>query len=482
MIGDGDRTSVPATPATGARPRARARFPIGGVVAGAAVVLAALVVGLYFSRSTLDSFDAWVMFVVTKSIVTTHTTYVPAQFSVGPGQVIDLSLASPHSTYGLGMSLLEVPLYLFAPRSGQDPRALFMLINPVIFALVALVVYLWARVAEIGTGGAVLVSLMVSFGTMLLPYTQTGFSEVGTALGVALVILGVELSRRRPSAGSLVAGAGVSIAVLMRPDSALLVAPVAAIALVVLRSWRALPLLVVASAPGVLTTAIYSLAGGLRYQGFTLREGFSHPFLTGLSGFLVSPGRGLVLYVPLVVLAVVGIPWAWRRSPVVTAVCLALMLDRLLFYAGWFTWYGGWSWGPRFLLPAMPALGPLLLPFVQGVLDRRLSWRRWAIAAVAVPVLAVSVGVQFLGAAVRYDTDTLGLTQTATAEALYRPPGTDTYHFDSSQPLLAALDGPIFDWRLFPIAEHARKVAKGRDLTGRPTPWSDFLEHHGVRL
>jgi hypothetical protein len=452
------------------------------VAAGTAVALVALVVGLHFSRSTLDSFDAWVMFVVTKSIVTTHTTYVPPMFGVRPGQMIDLSLASPHSTYGLGMSLLEVPLYLFAPRIGRDPQALFMLINPVIFALVALVVYLWARVAEIGTGGAVLVSLMVSFGTMLLPYTQTGFSEVGAALGVALVVLGVELSRRRPSAGSLVTGAGVSIAVLMRPDSAVLVAPVAAIALVVLRSWRALPLFIAASAPGVLTTAIYNLGGGLRYQGFTLREGFSHPFLTGLSGLLVSPGRGLLLYVPLVVLAVVGIPWAWRRSPVLTAVCLALMLDRILFYAGWFIWYGGWSWGPRFLLPAMPALAPLLLPFVQGVLDRGLSWRRWAIAAVAVPVLAVSVGVQLLGAAVRYDTDTVGLTQTTAANAIRRPPGSDKYQFESSQPFLAALDGPVFDWRIFPIAEHARKVAEGSDLPGRHTSWYDFLKRHGIRL
>jgi hypothetical protein len=467
VIGERNRTGREARQGMDARSRTRPRLGLGSVVAAAAVTLVALAAGLYFSRSALDSYDALVMFAVTKSIVTTHTAYVPASFG----------WSSPHSSYGLGMSLLEVPAYLLGNRQGRDPQILVMLINPVLFALIVLVVHLWARAARLATAPALVVTLATGFGTMLLPYTQTGGSDVGTALGVAVVVLGVELTRRRVLTGSVVAGVGVSIAVLMRPDSAILVAPVAALA-VALRSWRALPWFVLACAPGVLTTAAYSLLGtGLHYAGFTLREGFAHPFLSGLAGLLVSPARGVLLYVPVIVLAVAAVPWAWRRSPLVTGVCLALVLDRLLFYSGWFVWHGGWSWGPRFLLPAMPALAPLLLPFVQAAFARGFSWRRWAVTVAAMCVLAVSVGVQLLGAAVRYDTDGDNLAMTAAASTVHYPPGSDLNQVASSQVFLAALDGPMWDWRYFPIAEHAQKLADGRDLTGRRTRLSGLLEH-----
>jgi hypothetical protein len=37
--------------------------------------------------------------------------------------------------------------------------------------------------------------------------------------------------------------------------------------------------------------------------------------------------------------------WAW-----------ASLLALLLLHAGWYGWDGGWCWGPRFLVPALPAL------------------------------------------------------------------------------------------------------------------------------
>ncbi|HSR23668.1 MAG TPA: hypothetical protein VLW53_08965 [Candidatus Eisenbacteria bacterium] len=401
-----------------------------------AVALTGLFAGVLFSRRSLDSYDAQIMYAVGRSIATTHTTVVPAAADA-------FHRNTPHSSYGLGQSLLEAPAYLLATHTGHDPQTFAMLVNPVLFGAIALVVWAWARTAGARPVQAAVVALASGFGTLLLAYTPTGGSELGTALGIAVAILGVEVASRRPVVGSVVAGAGVGVAVLWRPDSVFLVAvPVAIAALI--RSRRAFPLFLLATAPVAVATVLYFGLQGARYQGVTPGQGFSHPLGSGLYGLLLSPGRGLLLYVPLVLPALAAVPWAWRRSALVTGLCLALLVIRVVFYARWFSWNGGWAWGPRFLVPAMPALAPLLLEIV-----RRLKWRRWPLAAAAAAVLLISTSVQVLGAAVRYDTDTANLTMTAVWRS----------DWDSTPQ-----DRVLFDWRYFPIREHLAEVRAGRNL------------------
>ncbi len=415
---------------------AQRRLPLQSLLWGTGIGLIAMVAGLRLARRALDSYDAQIMFVVAKSIATTHTTYVPR--AADP-----FGMMSPHSTYGLGVSLLEVPAYLLAVHTGRQPESLAMLVNPFLFGAVALAVWAWARAAWATKVQAAGVALATSFGTMLLAYTPTGLSEMGTALGVAIAILGVELAGRKPLTGGGVAGAGVTVAVLFRPDSALLIAiPVAAA--IALRTRRGFPVFLVAAAPGPIVTLAYNWSSGGLYGHQTLSQLFSHPLATGVYGLLLSPGRGLLLYVPLVLPALVAVPWAWRRSPVVAGLCLALLAIRIPFYATFSQWMGAWSWGPRYLVPVMPCLAP----FVFEIL-RRFSWRRWPLVAAGSLVIALSVSVQVVGAAVRYDTDTANLTMTAVWRTDVDPP---------------PQDGVMFDWRYFPILEHARELSHGRNL------------------
>jgi hypothetical protein len=410
---------------------------VAGPLSALGVTAASLATGLFLARHALDSYDAQVMFAVARSIARTGTAYVPRSADA-------FGLNSPHSSYGLGQSLAEVPAYLLAMSTGHRPETFAMLVNPVLFTVVALVVWAWARLAGATAVVAAAVAVATTFGTLLLAYTTTGGSEVGTALGIAIAILGVELTRRRTVAGSFVAAAGVTVAVLMRSDSAILVAGPVVVALLV-ASRRGLPLFLLAIAPVAIVTLLYSGTHGAQYQGITLSQGFSHSFGVGVYGLVLSPGRGLLLYVPLVLPALAAIPWAWRRSPVVTALCLALLCLRVLFYAKWFAWQGGWAWGPRFLVPAMPALAPFVFEFL-----RRLSWRRWPLAAAAAAVVLLSITVQVLGASVRYDTDTANLTMTAVWRA----------NQDSGPQ-----DRVLSDWRYFPILEHLRELRKGQNLS-----------------
>jgi hypothetical protein len=66
----------------------------------------------------------------------------------------------------------------------------------------------------------------------------------------------------------------------------------------------------------------------------------------------------------------------------------------LVYYASWWAWYGGWSWGPRFLVPTLPFL---VLPLGALLLERR--WARWTVVLLAV----AGIGVQVLGVLIDFN-------------------------------------------------------------------------------
>jgi hypothetical protein len=74
----------------------------------------------------------------------------------------------------------------------------------------------------------------------------------------------------------------------------------------------------------------------------------------GVAGLLASPGRGLMWYCP-VVLALAGLnASSLERLDVLLIASIALAY--LGIYSVWRDWAGGWCWGPRYLLPALPGL------------------------------------------------------------------------------------------------------------------------------
>lgn len=77
------------------------------------------------------------------------------------------------------------------------------------------------------------------------------------------------------------------------------------------------------------------------------------PTWDAVSGLLFSPSRGLLFGAPLVLLGAVGVVFIWRRArwlAVYSGVSMALYF--LLVAGGKTFWFGGWSFGPRLLVPA----------------------------------------------------------------------------------------------------------------------------------
>lgn len=109
----------------------------------------------------------------------------------------------------------------------------------------------------------------------------------------------------------------------------------------------------------------YLRFGNFSETGYTQEILFKEPWV-GAYGLLFSPGRGLFIYSPLLLLLFWGLRPAWRRLPhryfwLIAALCLSYWL----FYGSWFAWGGAWGWGPRFLLPILP----LLMVFVAEAIE-----------------------------------------------------------------------------------------------------------------
>ncbi|MCB0165945.1 MAG: hypothetical protein KDI79_17055 [Anaerolineae bacterium] len=144
--------------------------------------------------------------------------------------------------------------------------------------------------------------------------------------------------------------------------------------------------------------------GSLSETGYNQEILFEAPWV-GAFGLLFSPGRGLFIYAPLMLLLFFGIRPAWRRLPrpyflLIAAICLFYWL----FYGSWYAWGGTWGWGPRFLMPILPLLmlfvGESLGWILAGSSDSALRW----IARMGVGLLIVlSLFVNFLGVSVDFN-------------------------------------------------------------------------------
>ena len=125
----------------------------------------------------------------------------------------------------------------------------------------------------------------------------------------------------------------------------------------------------------------------LPYSG---KPGFSYPFVFGAASILFSFGRGLVFFMPGLLL------WLSRHErralgdhERTVGLMMAFVAGLVLVYAKWWAWYGGASWGPRFF--AFAALPASVLLGVR--LRRRVASPAAALVTLALLTLSAWVGV-----------------------------------------------------------------------------------------
>jgi hypothetical protein len=138
--------------------------------------------------------------------------------------------------------------------------------------------------------------------------------------------------------------------------------------------------------------AYLGLATG-RYSEFEAAL-FATPWQDGLLGTLVSPSRGLFVFSPWTIVAALYLPFACfqlRLRSLLPWLLLTLVAHALLI-STFSNWWAGWCFGPRYWTEVIPLLAISLGLALQGA--RRFR----SIYAITLILIAVSIGIQVLGA------------------------------------------------------------------------------------
>ncbi len=305
-----------------------------------------------------------------------------------------------YSKYEPGLPLLAIPFYAAGDRVGAINAAhRTQLAATAVLLLPALAgagtVTALYRLARRWAGGwrAVTVALAAGLATPLWPYSRMLFAEAvlacALAESVALILSGPPRTRRMAGAGAI-----FGVGVLARAGLAIYALPLAWLlaragpvrdARSIGERWAAFGLGALPFVAGVLAHNV--LRFGAMWQFGYADEGFTTPLLEGVAGLLLSPGKSVLLYAPPLILAVWLGPRLARRQPGPAGFLALAWIAALGFYGAWWAWHGGWSWGPRLLVPLLPLSCLPLSVLPDG--------RRWRVAAVG--LIAFGAAVNALG-------------------------------------------------------------------------------------
>jgi hypothetical protein len=319
------------------------------------------------------------------------------------------------SKYGIGLSLLYLPGLLlgswlrpFTPVPSSQTYDWSLLYAdpyyawagaPVHIIVTVLAAYLVALVCmEMGLGrtASLWALALYGVGSPALIYARGDWSQQLEGLCWIAAIYGALRFRRAEKLGAAICAIALAYAVLTRPVEGLLISGVTLLLMapsVEWRKWssgerRGIALAGVGCAVGIGITLLVNWAryGSPLDFGYG-NEGWTTPLWVGLTGSLISPPRGILWEFPAVLLVPAGLRWLAQTGRRRVAVLLAaLVISQLVNVSAWLWWWGGWNYGLRLFVPALPVLAVLAgcgLATLQGTAQR------------AVPLLLIAGGLLF---------------------------------------------------------------------------------------
>ena len=326
-----------------------------------------------------------------------HTSYFVRQTPYG------LASWYPIAT-GLVATPIVAPAVLWIQHTSAPDAAAWLVIGrgleklaAIVIAALAVVVFLpLCRRLRVPPFLALLVTVTFAFGSQLFSTASQALWQHGPGCLAILAALLCLVSAAGEHAAAPLAGfsALAALAVAIRPNDLLIVAPFALLAL-----WRHPRYWLALVAPATLGAVLlvsYNLAlFATPSGGYGTTMGLHASLGETLPGLLLSPGRGLFVYFPVSLLLVLLLALEPRvLVDGFAAACLAAVVGALLFTASWPSWWGGYSFGPRLLSEIQPII-LLLLALGIGRLEQR-GRRRAFVLATAV-LLPVQVAIQVLG-------------------------------------------------------------------------------------
>ena len=441
--------------------------------------------GHFFSTDEIHHYQ------ITRSLVTRGDMTIPRMKDAVEGP--DGRYYTHHK--GVAPSVLAMPFYAagaglerWLPESWQAPLAgrsygqrgqwggdvkifAVCLFNVLVSSLLCVMVYRLALELGFSPASCLLLPLLLGTTTIVCVYATSFFHHTLTCLALVGAMLQSLRARRDGGwAPAVFAGLWLACALLTRMETALAV-PIFALYLirgfdwrrpwaVGKQAWRVVGAFLV---PIVAGLAVHFLVNYLKFGMLGLPESkdrLDASIPDALFGHLLSPGRSIFVYSPVLVLALLG----WRRFHArhrrESWLILVLSVAFLAAYSSYNAWHGHWAWGNRYLLILVPFW---LLPLGCS-LDAVLRGRRPPTSGGGRVFLAVLAALALIGLFVQF----LGT-------AAYIPAA---FHRWSGLGLLDQREY-IYIPSLSPVVAHWQLITEGRPLDY----WLAFVQaRHGTLL
>jgi hypothetical protein len=344
------------------------------------------------------------------------------------------------SFFPIGAGLSALPFYIpdhLSPaemtlsRAEHVGRIAAAFLTAASAAILLLILVEW-----ISTPWAVFLTLVYGLGTCAFSILNKGLWQHGPAAFWITLALYASMGQRRGSGRwGVLSGAALGMAVLCRPTNIPFLLA-ALLERLVRREFRPAALILLGAAPVGLLHLWYNihyLGGPFIFGGYDRVGASAVPNLGRAFALCFSPGRGLFVFLPFLVLLPAALWLARRVLPQPDRGFLASMLlgsaASLLLTSGWHTWWGGYSYGPRLLSDFTPvlvlAMAPLAHHAAGGVI-----WRRLLLPLGIASILIHTMGALVAGKPIFWD-------------AIYMPNGWN----DSSN---------LWHWKTSPIPFYAK--------------------------
>jgi 4-amino-4-deoxy-L-arabinose transferase-like glycosyltransferase len=331
------------------------------------------------------SIDGMVMFNYAKSLVFQHSWVISPPIHWNG---LDISV----SKWAIGMTFAYIPFLwffshtLFAHYAGYtaipyDPKLDFnsellqnnsylsvSLLNPIITAITAGLLYLLSRELGLSKRQALIVSFIFGVLSPAAVYAKFDFSHPLSSLFIILALLLINRGFNQVKIRSWIgAGFSVGLAFLARNELILVLCPVIILVLIIspklFKIQNDFNLFQII--PAFFIPVVIMVAGNqyINYQrfhlwtslGYNLGSGFQinvFSMVKAVWGNLFSPGRGLFIFFPFGLLAFLILPTLIKKP--IYLLIAGMVFSAVIFYSLWGEWSGGISWGPRFLIPLLP--------------------------------------------------------------------------------------------------------------------------------
>lgn len=310
--------------------------------------------------------------------------------SAGNGYVIPEGVGDPshgniaigkneerYSVYAPGQIVLFAPLATVAnshfPVEGLHPHyvaeILASFVGPFLHFLTAYLIYRVAHLFGHNARESMLLGMIYAFGVMSLASSRDGYEHTYEAFFLLGSTYSAWLGFYKRGSGLcfLASGLLLGIGALFRPN-VLIALPAL---LLIAREVRPILLIGIGLFPCVGLILAYNEMrfGSLFETGYPSAWQAANPEInhsfdfswqhlkTALPGLLISPGKGLFVFSPILFsLLLFGVSSVVRR-PERYMPLLYICLTYICLYAPNFAWHGSlWSWGPRYLIPTIPFL------------------------------------------------------------------------------------------------------------------------------